>query len=181
MCTSGSNWSPPSPYPYHLPPHFSPYNSSYGYYQDSQPFGPFPPNAPLVSPISPPYSWSAPSFSPRLQEPEQRPYIVKLLNNRIRKCRGCGAVFSRKVDGSPPDPPHNLVIAHEERRPFSDAHNVTRMSRPQNVYYHPNVSCIRRQNPSFVTTEIQVSADLMLLPLYEKYLGDHFGWCSTTS
>ena len=69
---------------------------------------------------------------------------------------------------------------NEERRPFSDAQNVTRMSRPQNVYYHPNVSCIQRQNPSFVGSEIQVPADLELLPLHEKYLEDHFGWRSTT-
>ena len=45
---------------------------------------------------------------------------------------------------------------------------------------HPNVSCIQRQNPSFVDSEIQVPADLELLPLHEKYLEDHFGWRSTT-
>ena len=169
---------------YYLHPYFSPCNSSYGYHPDSQPFGsfgPFPPNAPVVSPIPQSYSWSVPSFSPRSQqEAEQRAFVVKLLNNCIKKCRGCGAAFSRKVDGSPPEPPNNLVICHEERRPFSDAQNVTRMSRPQNVYYHPNVSCIRRQNPSFVGSEIQVPADLELLPLHEKYLEDHFGWRSTT-
>ena len=107
MCSSSSNWGPLSPYTYHLHLHFSPYNSSYGYHPDSQPFGsfgPFPPNASVVSPIPQLYSWSVPSFSPRAQqEAEQRAYVVKLLNNRIncKKCRGCGAGFSRKVDSSP--------------------------------------------------------------------------------
>ena len=33
---------------------------------------------------------------------------------------------------------------------YHPSQNITRMSRPQNVYYHPDVSCIRCQNPSFV-------------------------------
>ena len=56
---------------------------------------------------------------------ESNPFLVKLLNNRIKKCRGCNREFSRKVDGSPPDPPLNLVICHEERRPYHDAANAT--------------------------------------------------------
>ena len=63
---------------------------------------------------------------------------MKLLNNRIKKCRGCNKDFCRKLDGSLPDPPLDMIIAHEERRPFSDSQNVKRLSRPQNVYYHSN-------------------------------------------
>ena len=48
-------------------------------------------------------------------------YVVKLLNNRIKKCRGCDSLFSGKADGSISDPPNYLLIAHEERRPFADA------------------------------------------------------------
>ena len=108
--------------------------------------------------------------------------VVKLLNNRIKKCRGCGAAFSWKVDGSPPEPPNNLVICHEEQRPFSDAQNVTHMNRPQNVYYHPIMSpAFSTKTPSFIASEIQVPADLELLcHLHEEYLEDHFGWRSTT-
>lgn len=43
--------------------------------------------------------------------------------------------------------PLNLVIAHEERHPFADVPNVRRLSRPQNVYYRTNVSCIQANNP----------------------------------
>lgn len=57
------------------------------------------------------------------------PFYVKLLNKRIKKCRGCGSEFSRKTDGSPPDSPNNLIIAHEERWPFSDTQNVMRWSK----------------------------------------------------
>ncbi len=97
---------------------------------------------------------------------DQLPYVVKLLNNRIKKCRGCGFLFSRRADGSVPDPPNNLVIAREERRPFADASNITRISRLQNVYYHPNVACIRRQNASFMGSEIQVSASTRYSSFY---------------
>ena len=76
--------------------------------------------------------------------------MVKFLNNRIKKCYGCSSEFTRKVDGSLPDPPLNLVISHEERREFRDASNALRLGNNQNVYYHPNVSCIRRRNASFV-------------------------------
>lgn len=68
------------------------------------------------------------------------------------------------------------IIAHEERRPFTDTNNVTRVSRLQNVYYHPNIACIRRQNASFVGPEIQVAAEVTLLDLHKKYLSEHFGW-----
>ena len=100
----------------------------------------------------------------------------------VQKCCGCGAAFSWKVDGSPPEPPNNLVICHEERRPFSDAQNVTHMNRPQNVYYHPIMfPAFSTKTPSFIASEIQVPADLELLcHLHEEYLEDHFGWRSTT-
>ena len=86
---------------------------------------------------------------------EQLPYVMKLLNNRIKMCRGCGSLISRKADRSIPDPPNDFVMAHEERRPFADANKVTRISRLQN---HPNVACICRQHTSFMGPEIQVPA-----------------------
>ena len=155
---------------------------SYGYHPDGQPYSPFPPNPPPVSPVPPPpYSWSSPSFTPPSQHgpSNDTQFVVKILSNRIKKCRGCGALFSRKVDGSPPDPPNDLVIAHEERLPFTDAQNVARLSRPQNLYYHLSMSCIRRQNPSVIGNDIYVPGDLTLLSVHEKYLFDCFGWHST--
>lgn len=80
---------------------------------------------------------------------------MKLLNNRIKKCRGCNKDFCRKLDGSPPDPPLDMII---ERRPFSDSQNVKRLSRPQNVYYHSNLACIRANHPRFVGNELQIPA-----------------------
>ncbi len=44
--------------------------------------------------------------------------------------------------------------------------NITHMSRLQNVYYHPNVACIRRQNASFMGPEIQVLEDFTLLDIH---------------
>ena len=45
---------------------------------------------------------------------ESKAFVVKLLNNQIKKCRGCNGEFSRKVDGSLPDPPLNVVVCHED-------------------------------------------------------------------
>jgi hypothetical protein len=159
--SSSFPWTPPSYYhpsvPYSYPHGYS--SSWYGF------------STPHQFHNTPPSPWSCPS-----PINEQLPYVVKLLNNRIKKCRGCGSLFARKADGSVPDPPNDLVVAHEERQPFADANNKTRLSRPQNVYYHPNVACIRRHNASFLGPEIQVSADTTLLDLHKKYLSEHFGW-----
>ena len=77
---------------------------------------------------SPPQMFSSPQSESSVTAAANT-FIVKLLNNRIKKCRGCNREFSRKVDRSPPDPPLNLVICHEERRPFRDASNAARLSR----------------------------------------------------
>ena len=103
-----------------------------------------------------------------------KPFFVKLLNNRIKKCRGCNKDFCRKLDGSPPDPPLDMIIAHEERRPFSDSQNVKRLSRPQNVYYHSNLACIRANHPRFVGNELQIPAAVNLAAVHKKYLNEHF-------
>ena len=64
------------------------------------------------------YGYDYSPYATQYQSPPQmltsppgftNPFIVKFLNNRIKKCRGCNQEFSRKVDGSPPDPPLNLV------------------------------------------------------------------------
>ena len=176
VCADGNyssfQWTPPSYYhqsnPYSYPGNYS--SSWYGY--GFPPYG-SPPLRPHMQP-----SW--PQHSPDNSGADKLPYVVKLLNNRIKKCRGCGSLFSRKADGSVLDPPNDLVIAHEERRPFADANNITRLSRLQNVYYHPNVACIRRHNASFVGPEIQVSAEIDLTDVHLKYLIEHFGWNQNT-
>ena len=78
----------------------------------------------------------------------------------------------------PPDPQNDLIIAHEERRPFTDAKNISRISRSQNVYYHSNLLCIHCQNPSFIGTDLEVPEDLYLQPIHKKSLSGHFGWHS---
>ena len=123
---------------------------------------------------SPPQMFSSPQSESSFAA-ATNPFIVKLLNNRIKKCRGCNREFSRKVDGSPPDPPLNLVICHEERRPFCGASNATRLSRPQNVYYHANLACVRANNPTFVGREVQIPTDIELSGAHKKYLREHFG------
>ena len=66
----------------------------------------------------------------------------------------------------------NLVISHEETRPFRDASNTLRQSKLQNVYYHANVQCIKRQNAGseIVVKEIHPTA------IHKQYLKEYFQW-----
>ena len=120
-----------------------------------------------------PPPWS-PTFQPLQSSTrltgQERPFLVKLLNNRIKKCRGCGREFARKVDGSPPDPPLDLIIGHEERWHFTDAQNTPRLGKLQNVYYHPCVACVRVHNADFHGSELKVPADVQVLAAHKKYL-----------
>lgn len=112
-----------------------------------------------------PPPWSPPSLRPSVE----RPFLVKLLNNRIKKCRGCGREFSRKANGALPDPPLNLVISHEERQPYTDANNTPQLGKLQNVYYHPSLTCIRQHNPTFTGCQLRVE-DVDLTPAHKTLL-----------
>jgi len=154
-----------SDYPYYTP---SPWYVSHPYQSiPSEPYGMYGYN---YNPYCSPYGSTFQSESS-----ESKPFVVKLLNNRIKKCRGCNREFSRKVDGSLPDPPLNVVVCHEERRPFRDSSNVTRLSRPQNVYYHANLSCIRANNPHFLPFHLHIPPDSELSDAHKKYLREHTG------
>ena len=76
---------------------------------------------------------------------------------------------------------NDLITAHEKWRPFTDAQNVSQISRPQNVYYHLSLSCIRHQNSSFLVTRYgsrSTSRSRSAAPPQEVYFSDNFGWCS---
>ena len=181
---SGQVWNPSymQPYPWDMPGYpwsFSPQSYSPPFtYSSMNPMPQF--SAASIPSQSNVYSSSvpAPQFfamgSPQCASTD-RPFVVKISTKRIKKCIGCGSEFSRKIDGSLSDPPNDLVVSREERRVFQDAQNTPQLSRLQNVYYHANLGCIRRRNPSFVSSCLTIPADLELLPVHRKYLEDHFG------
>ncbi len=153
---------------------------------------PYPPtqfsyNDPIVQFQTPPTSISSgtshpvnpypgtPPFTVPMCSSTEKPFIVKILTKRIKKCICCGSEFTKKIDGSLPDPPNDLVVAREERRVFQYAQNTPQLSRFQNVHYHTNLGCIRRRNPLFVSTCLVIPADITLLPVHHKYIQDHFG------
>ena len=103
-------------------------------------------------------------------------YVIKLLNNRIKKCRGCGGNFIRKTDGSLPDPPMNLTVSRMERRSYTDSNNVTKLSKKQNVYYHPTLSCIKKVNANFDSSQLVKDPALTLSDVHATYLGQYLNW-----
>ena len=154
VCGTSYSWYDQAPY---FSP--SPYYSSYPSYLPPMPMSGHSQPSPSSQSLPSTSSWS-PVCSPSQMQIQgallDRPYIVQFLNKRIKKCRGCGTEFSRKIDGSIPDPPNNLVIQHEERRAFTDV-NGPRLSRIQNVYYHCALSCVRRINPLFQPSQLIIS------------------------
>ena len=70
----------------------------------------------------------------------------------------------------------DLVISHEEQRQYRDVNNKICVGKPQNVYYHPNISCIRRENAAFCGPEVVVAADVTLLDSHKQYLLQYFNW-----
>lgn len=141
----------------------------------SMPFYPY--NSPFMPPYPPPSptSFTSPSNPASLYKNRVQ-YVIKRLNNRIKKCRGCGGQFSRKANGSLPDPPMDLVISHEEQRQYRDKNNKICVGKPQNVYYHSNISCIRRENAAFFGPELVLAADVTLLDSHKQYLLQYFNW-----
>ena len=111
-------------------------------------------------------------------------YVVKLLNNCIKKCRGCRAAFSWKVDGSLPEPPNNLVLCHEEQRPFSEAKNVIHVWIDLRMFtiilYITMFPAFSAKTHHLLPQRFKYLQTLSYCHLHEKYLEDHFGWRSTT-
>lgn len=103
-------------------------------------------------------------------------YVIKFLNNRIKKCRGCGGNFIRKTDGSLPDPPMNLIVSRTERRSYTDGDNVEKLSKKQNVYYHPTLSCIKKVNASFDSSLLVKDPALTLTDVHKTYLSQYLNW-----
>ena len=96
------------------------------------------------------------------------PFMVKMLNGRIKVCAGCKGPHLKGVNGLLP-PPHDICIGHKEPLPFVNPHTGLECSKIGNAYYHVNLQCIRKKHPTFSATE------LVCLPDVQKLLTEvHF-------
>ena len=99
------------------------------------------------------------------------PFLLMLINNRIKRCVGCSFEFR-----DPRGPPSlGLVLQHKEKGIyFKDG--MQKISAEQNRYYHPNFQCIQSRHPSFRPSLIHLPMDLCLTNDQKLFLEQGIGW-----
>ena len=91
------------------------------------------------------------------------PFFLKKLTGNIRICQGCRGSL-RLVDGTIPNPPHDIVVARLETRPFRDqSGNLKTPSRASAAHYHARLACVRAGDPSFIPSSLVISADIAMV------------------
>ena len=113
--------------------------------------------------VSPPHT-STDYISSNLTTPEtfqdsEDIFEVVFLSKRIKKCYGCGAKFTKNIDGSPLPPPQDIVIRHSDHREYYTPSGEKRLtSQKQNTYFHPVSSCIIKKYPDFTPHSVDISS-----------------------
>ena len=103
-------------------------------------------------------------------------YFIAFLNNRIKKCYGCGQPFNKALDGTVLPPPSDICILHKDIREFIKNGKTCKSPHPQNTYYHPSIACITKRNKRFETkflNPLHICDEL--LPIHKQFLLDVFG------
>ena len=101
-----------------------------------------------IGPQLPLGSGQSPSIAPPLSRmcyppkpsvlKSDKPFFLATLNNRIKKCSGCGHMFRDLVNPNPPE----YLIGHMERDWFPGENFEWKMGKFQNKYYHFKMNCI---------------------------------------
>ena len=79
-----------------------------------------------------------------------QPFILKLLTASIKVCAGCRLGYDQC------DPPYDICITHHEKRRILNRAMGEMMLVGTNAHYHPRVSCIKLQHPSFCPSELVI-------------------------
>lgn len=98
--------------------------------------------APAVLPLLNTSSQPVPrtSYSPKpATVKSEKPFYIAKLNNRIKKCSGCGLLFRNMTD---PVGPPEFILGHLERDWYPAENLLWKLGSYQNKYYHMKVSCI---------------------------------------
>ena len=104
------------------------------------------------------------------------PFTLKFINNRIQKCQGCKLDFCQS--SSILQPPHDLIVARLERRPFvNTTGDLSTPWKPSHAHYHLDMGCIRAADNTFVPSSLAIppSVEMQLLPSHKDKLQAKFG------
>ena len=77
------------------------------------------------------------------------PFLVKLLNGRIKVCAGCKGPHLKNTNNRVLSPPYDMCICHKETQAFINPQTGLESSKLGNAYYHVNLTCIQKKHPNF--------------------------------
>ena len=93
-------------------------------------------------------------------------YLLKHCPPQVKTCFGCGQTL--KPGGQIREPPYDLVIASNVKRSYYDRAGQLQ-ERPGNVYYHVNAWCMKKHQPYFTASQVEIPyviKDMMTPALY---------------
>ena len=83
------------------------------------------------------------------------PFLIKMLNRRIKVCAGCKGQHFKNADNGLLSPPHDICLGHKESLSFINPRTGKECSKLGNAYYHINLDCIRKKHPSFTAAQVE--------------------------
>ena len=101
--------------------------------------------------IKPPANHSLAANGAQLSRnhPSSEPFLVKLLNGRIKICAGCKGPHLKNTNNHVLSPPYDICIYYKETQAFINPQTGLESSKLGNAYYHVNLTCIQRKHPNF--------------------------------
>ena len=87
-------------------------------------------------------------------------YLLQFCAKTVKTCFGCAQTL--KINGNICEPPHDLVIVSHMKRGFTL--NGQQMTKLQNVYFHFNQDCVKKNNLHFILITCS-----FLLTLYHTF------------
>ena len=180
--TAASNWDwslpmnqPPyiSPYPtQYIPPPagMSPFTDFTNYYCPPYPYADFRESSTNNTELN--------SLSTSASDAISEPFLIKMLNRRIKVCAGCKGQHHKNSDKGLLSPPHDICLGHKESLSYINPHSGTECFKMGNAYYHINLECIRRKHPNFTATQVECPPDVqeILTDVHYNFLQRAIGY-----
>ena len=106
------------------------------------------------------------------------PFLIKMLNRRIKVCAGCKGQHFKNADNGLLSPPHDICLGHKESLSFINPRTGKECSKLGNAYYHINLDCIRKKHPSFTAAQVEYPREIqeMLTEIHYDFLQKAIGY-----
>lgn len=117
-------------------------------------------------------------YQPASEANDRNPFLLKFLVSNVKVCAGCprpnNSFRGHQLVDLPP--PYNIVICHKEIRQWRENGEIRQSPTAQNTYYHADVACIRKNNPTFEKSMVVIPPSVKkdLKHEHKLYLRQHF-------